>query len=104
MFADSDGAFNGLLRDWLEETSSGPRLESGGSIDGVKRGVQGSELIGVLPEYAVAEELTAGTLVELKVSRPLPALALLLTTLATPVEGAPLHKFTKHISEILETV
>ena len=67
LLADPDGAFNGLLQGWLGDPARGPRLESAGSIDGVKRGVQDSDAIGVLPNYAVAEELAAGSLAEVHV-------------------------------------
>lgn len=101
LLADPNGAFNGLLRNWLGESDIGPKFESAGSIDGVKRGVQNGEAIGVLPAYAVAEELTAGSLIELKVRDPLPAIALLLTTQGAPVESSPLQNLTEQIGESL---
>jgi len=97
LLADPDGAFNGLLQGWLGDPAQGPRLESAGSIDGVKRGVQDSDAIGVLPNYAVAEELAAGSLAEVRVREPLPAIALLLTTLEAPGRSSPLQSLTDQI-------
>ncbi len=97
LLADPDGAFNVLLRAWLGDSAHAPRLESAGSIDGVKRGVQNSDAIGVLPGYAVAEELASGALVELKVRETLPAIALLLTTLEPPLESSALHNLIEQI-------
>lgn len=101
LLADPDGAFNGLLKAWLGDPAHGPRLESAGSIDGVKRGVKASDAIGVLPNYAVAEELAAGSLAEVKVGEPLPSIALLLTTLEPPAPSSPLHNLTQQIGEAL---
>lgn len=76
-----------------------PRLESAGSVDGVKRGIRDSDAIGVLPTYAVADELSSGSLVELNVTESLPAIALRLTTLEPPPESSPLGELTAQIGE-----
>jgi molybdate transport repressor ModE-like protein len=99
LLADPDGAFNGLMRGWFADTARQPRFESAGSVDGVKRGVQSSDAIGVLPGYAVAEELASGALVELKVHEPLPAIALLVTAPEPPIEASPLHLLIDRIGE-----
>jgi hypothetical protein len=49
LLPDPDGAFPALLRAWFGASSYRPRFESAGSIDGVNRGVQNSDVIGVLP-------------------------------------------------------
>ena len=98
LLADPDGAFNGLLRGWLGEAANRAKFESAGSIEGVKRGVKSGEAIGVLPTYAVSEELAAGSLIELRVREPLPSIALLLTTLEPPGEASPLHQLTQEIA------
>jgi molybdate transport repressor ModE-like protein len=90
LLADHAGAFNALLTAWLSGASQPPRLESAGSIDGVKRGVMNSDVIGVLPDYAVNGELAAGSLVELQLDDPPPAITLRLTTLKPPQAGSPL--------------
>ena len=84
LLADPDGAFNELMQAWCGAGAPGARFESAGSIDGVKRGVQSSDAVGVLPDYAVAEELASGALIELKVREPLPTIALRLTTIDPP--------------------
>jgi molybdate transport repressor ModE-like protein len=83
LFADADGAFNGLLADWLGAPRARARFASAGSIDGVKRGVADSEAIGVLPAYALGGD-GAQRLAQLSVEEPLPAIALLLTTAKPP--------------------
>ena len=98
LLADPDGAFNELLRAWLRDSTHALKIQSAGSVDGVKRGVKNSDVIGVLPSYAVAEDLASGTLVSLKVREPVPAIALLLTTLDPPVESSALHSLVEQIS------
>jgi len=90
LLADHDGAFNALLKSWLAAAGQPPSLESAGSIDGVKRGVMNSNVIGVLPDYAVADEVAARSLVALDLHEPAPRISLRLTTLETPLAGTPL--------------
>lgn len=101
LLADSHGAFNGLLQSWFAQTAHVPRLESAGSIDGVKRGVQNSDAIGVLPAYAVADEVSRGTLVALAPREPLPTIALLLTTPEPVSISTPLHSLIAQIGDAL---
>jgi DNA-binding transcriptional LysR family regulator len=89
LFADPDGAFNGLLARWLDTPGRPLKFASAGSIDGVKRGVQDDDAIGVLPAYAVAGDGSA-PLVELDVAEPLPSIALLLTTAEPAADGGAL--------------
>ncbi len=98
LLTDHEGAFNPLMRAWLGGAAHGAKIESAGSIDGVKRAVQSSDAIGVLPAYAAADELSSGSLVELKTTDPLPAIALLLTTSAPPSQAPPLHDLIEQIS------
>lgn len=60
--SDAAGDFADLLRNYFGEGDlPGPRLEATGSIEGVKRGVSDDEnALGILPQYAVAEELQGG--------------------------------------------
>jgi molybdate transport repressor ModE-like protein len=99
LLADPDGAFNKLLQRWFRDEPEKPSFQSAGSIDGVKRGVQNSDAIGVLPAYAVAEELQSGALAGLEVREALPAIALQLTTLEPPPEASPLHDLIGHVGE-----
>jgi len=91
LLADSEGAFYDLMKSWAGSAGHPPRFESAGSIDGVKRGVLSGDAIGVLPGYAVAEELSAGSLVALVTKDPLPPVSLCLTTLKPPPTASPLE-------------
>lgn len=101
LLADPEGAFNDLLKSWAGNGARAPRLESTGSIDGVKRGVLKSDAIGVLPDYAVAEELSTGALVALRTENPLPPIALCLTILNPPPLASPLESLTGKIRDML---
>ena len=100
LLTDHEGAFTALLGAWLG-AGRPRRLESAGSIDGVKRGVLGSDAIGVLPDYAVAEEIASGSLVALSLRDPLPPVSLRLTTMKAPPAGSPLDSLIAHISQAL---
>lgn len=99
LLTDHEGAFNALLNSWLSSAGCSPRLESAGSIDGVKRGVLNSDAIGVLPDYSVTEELSARSLIALKLRDPLPPISLRLTTLKPPQAGSPLDSLIRQILE-----
>ena len=103
LLPDPDGAFPALLRTWFGAASYRPRFESAGSIDGVKSGVRSSDVVGVLPNYAVATELARGSLFELKVREPLPAIAVGLTIQRQPLEASPLHDMIEHIEKALDS-
>jgi DNA-binding transcriptional LysR family regulator len=99
LLPDPDGAFNTLLRTWFDAPIYRARFESAGSIDGVKNGVRSGGFVGVLPAYAVAEELATGSFIELKVQEPLPALALGLTIQGRPAETSPLHDLIRRLEK-----
>lgn len=101
LLADPEGAFNDLLKASVGRAGRPPRLESAGSIDGVKRGVLKSDAIGVLPDYAVAEELSAGSLVALETAATLPPISLCLTMLKAPPAGSSLESLTGKIRAAL---
>lgn len=100
LLTDPDGAFNTLLKSWIGGAGA-PKLESAGSVDGVKRGIMRSAAIGVLPDYAVADELAAGSLVALDMSDPVPPVALCMTTQAPPRGASPLESLVAEISGAL---
>lgn len=102
LLPDAEGAFPALLRAWFGASSHRPRLESAGSIDGVKRGVQNSDVIGVLPNYTVAEEIASGLLFELQLREPLPALSVGLTVQHPPLAASPLHELILQIENAIE--
>jgi DNA-binding transcriptional LysR family regulator len=99
LLADSEGAFYELMKSWAGSAGHPPRFESAGSIDGVKRGVLSGDAIGVLPGYAVAEELSTGSLVALATDDPLPPVSLCLTTLKPPPVASPLESLIGNIRE-----
>lgn len=98
LVTDHDGAFNVLVKTWMGSARA-PRFESAGSVDGVKKGVLKSGAIGVLPDYAVSDELAAGALSALDLDEPLPSLSLCLTTLSMPPERSPLQSLTEKIDQ-----
>jgi DNA-binding transcriptional LysR family regulator len=102
LLPDPHGAFTDLLRTWFQGEDIHPRFESAGSIDGVKRGVRNNDFVGVLPSYAVAAELASGSLHELRVREPLPAVALGLTLARQPDEASPLHDLIRNFEFIVD--
>ena len=71
--SDAAGDFHVLVRHFFESDDlPGPHLEVAGSVEGVKRGVAtDSQALGILPAYAVVEELQDKRLAALSV-RPKP--------------------------------
>lgn len=104
LLPDPDGSLHALMRDWFAPEGGRPRLESAGSIEGVKSGVRGGGHVGVLPRYAVARELDAGEFVELRPVQPLPAIALGLTTRRQPPDATPMHAMIRCIQEAAGTL
>ena len=81
---DPDGELHRCLVAYLHGVS-GSRLQSAGTISGVKAGVLAGQGLGVLPAYAAATELKLGGLREIVLSDPLPAMS---------IEAAVLDKVT----------
>jgi DNA-binding transcriptional LysR family regulator len=99
LLPDPDGSLHALMREWFAPAGGQPRLESAGSIEGVKAGVRSGGHVGVLPRYAVARELESGEFVAVQAAEPLPAIALGLTTRCQPLESTPLHAMSLCIEE-----
>jgi DNA-binding transcriptional LysR family regulator len=72
--SDAIGEYRALLeRFFREDDLPGPRLESTGSIEGVKAGVfTDARALGILPSYAVAKEVQTGRVVPLDLRPVLP--------------------------------
>ncbi len=72
--SDAIGEYRSLLeRFFREDDLPGPRLESTGSIEGVKAGVlTDARALGILPSYAVAKEVQTGRVVLLDLRPVLP--------------------------------
>lgn len=104
LLPDSHGAFNSMLRAWFSRSEDTPRIESAGSISGVKIGVRTGDVVGVLPNYAVAAELDSGEFVDLKTEEPLPSIALGLAILQQPVATSPLHDMIQRIEAVAKAI
>ena len=76
--SDAAGDFHVLVRRFLEhEGLPGPRLQATGSIESVKRGVLGDpRALGMLPAYALVEEMRAGRVVAISVEPAPPPMRL----------------------------
>ncbi|MGI8509585.1 MAG: LysR family transcriptional regulator [Gemmatimonadaceae bacterium] len=101
--ADSAGDFHELIRRYFAADGlPGPRLEAVGSIDGVKRGVDAdTSALGILPHYAVAEDLRSGRVRALSLS-PAPPRMQLVALL--PSAGAARHPAITELIEQLGAV
>jgi DNA-binding transcriptional LysR family regulator len=77
--SDADGEFHELVESFfLEGSLATVRLQSAGSIEAVKRGVVADpDALGILPEYAIEEEIRAGSLVPLTINPTPPAMQLI---------------------------
>jgi DNA-binding transcriptional LysR family regulator len=78
LVSDADGDFHKLVERFFESDGvPGPRLHVIGSVEGVKRGVLAdTRALGILPSYAIAEELRTGRVVRLSFRPPPPELRL----------------------------
>jgi DNA-binding transcriptional LysR family regulator len=76
--SDAAGDYHQVLRRYFEAAQlPPPGTEVLGSVEGVKRGIlAGTNSLGLLPVYAVEEELREGTLVEIPTTPALPGLVL----------------------------
>jgi DNA-binding transcriptional LysR family regulator len=76
--SDARGYFFDLIRDFFRDDGvPGPRLEPTGSVEGVKQSVATDPLsLGVLPAYALGEELRTGRLRALPMQPGLPPVRL----------------------------
>ena len=97
--SDASGDFHTLLADFFAvDALPAPRLEPTGSIEAVKRSVLTDPLaLGVLPDYALAEELQAGRVRALSVRPGLPRVRL--EALLSAVR--PTHPATTEFVEML---
>ena len=77
--SDAAGEYRAILERFFHgDQLPGPRLESTGSVEGVKTGVFADPLaLGVLPCYAVAKEMKAGRLVPIHLRPALPQMQIL---------------------------
>ena len=88
--SDAVGEFHALIENYLLEGGvPTARLQSAGSIEGVKRGVMADPCaVGILPAYAIADELRVGRFVRLVV-RPAPPAIQLVAVLSSVQQRHP---------------
>jgi molybdate transport repressor ModE-like protein len=103
---DPGGSLLDLVRTWFASANGTVplRLESAGSIEGVKQGVRSGEFVGVLPRYAVASELHDRIFTELQVAAGLPEFVIGLSTRCEPAGGTPLHALCDSIVDHVGTL
>lgn len=98
--SDAAGDFYGFMRSYLQaDGMAGARLESTGSVEAVKRGVLShSGALGVLPRYALMEELDGGRVVPLVVH---PAPRRMRLDVILPDEG-PTHPAARELRDAVQ--
>jgi len=79
LLPDPEGAVKQLVEQWFASANLEVRLESAGSVDGVKRGVQAGNAVGVLPTYSIVEEVQSATLFALEIADNFPCVRVELT-------------------------
>ena len=94
--SDAIGEYRALLeRFFREDDLPGPRLESTGSIEGVKAGVfTDARALGILPSYAVAKEVQMGRVVPLDLFPVLPPMQIVAL-----LGSRAIHPSTKELLE-----
>lgn len=98
VISDAAGEFTALIERFLAGDDVPLRLQSSGSIEGVKEAVRiDARAVGILPAYAVRKELASGRIVRLQLRPALPAMRM--TALcSTALERHPA------IAELLEGI
>jgi DNA-binding transcriptional LysR family regulator len=82
--------------------AAGPRIESAGSVEGVKRTVvSDTAALGLLPAFAIAEELRLGSLIRLDLRPPPPRMRL--RALLSPSEHPALNELLEVIGRIVDS-
>jgi DNA-binding transcriptional LysR family regulator len=77
LVSDAAGDFHDFVERLFRAGGKGPRLQATGSIEAVKRGVLAdSSALGLLPAYAVADDVRAGRMVHVDVRPALPRMRL----------------------------
>lgn len=102
LLSDSEGAFNKLIRAWVGNRDGGARFESAGSVEGVKRGVLSGDAIGLLPDYAVREQLSDGSLVAIRCADTPPLVSLRITTVRPLDRASPLSSLIAKTRDVLD--
>jgi DNA-binding transcriptional LysR family regulator len=90
LVSDADGEFATLVERAFRSGRVGPRLQSTGTIEGVKRGVfADASVLGLLPAYAIAEEVRTRRVARVALRPVLPRMQLdaLVSAQRTPHPG-----------------
>lgn len=101
--SDANGYFHTFLRDFFHgDGVTGPRLEPTGSVEAVKRSVLAHPKgLGVLPQFAVADELRSGIVQPLPLRPALPPVRLEAMTYR---RREPMHPAIAELLEVLRKV
>src|SRR6266853_27484 len=97
---DASGYCHDLIRSFFRSTdTTGPRIEATGSVEAVKRSVLANpEALGVLPDYAIADELQAARVQPIQLRPAAPTLQLRAMVYRT---RAPKHPVIADLIEML---
>ncbi len=101
LLTDSEGAFANRVIDWFGKAGRAPKLDSAGSIDGVKKGVLQGTAIGILADFTVARDLKSGALVALETRDPLPPISIRLTISDSPQRSREVENLLQLLRERL---
>jgi DNA-binding transcriptional LysR family regulator len=85
--SDVAGSFHTLLHRYFRAAGfPAPEMEAAGSVEAVKRTVISGEYLGVLPAFAVADELASRTIAAVTADPPIPPIVL---ASVQPAKGEP---------------
>jgi DNA-binding transcriptional LysR family regulator len=75
--SDVAGSFHQVIHRYFRDAGfPDPKMEAAGSVEAVKRTVVAGEHLGVLPAFAVADELASRTIAAVRLRPPIPPIAL----------------------------
>ena len=75
--SDVAGSFHQLLHRYFRDAGlPAPKMEAVGSVEAVKRTILAGEYLGVLPAFAVSDELASGAIAAVTVRPPIPPIVL----------------------------
>ncbi len=101
LLSEAEGPMADLVKTWSGFCNHELRIQSAGSVEGVKRGVLNDDAIGVLPDYTVVDDLSSGSLITLRSTPALPKATLRLATMSPPSDGTPLANLLTHLREAM---
>jgi DNA-binding transcriptional LysR family regulator len=91
--SDVAGSFHRVVERYFRDSGlPAPKMEAAGSVEAVKRTVAGGAYLGVLPEFAAAEELAARAIVAVAIEPPFPPIVLAAVQPAKRRPAAPVRE------------